>query len=331
MSAEIIEGLKQQFMITVNKLRESTINEITKIQQSRIRYYIKQQIINNLIRTYNNKFYYYNNKLMIEISNVKTEQENQPTAKKTAFLTGINYTGTPNQLNGCINDVETFKNIIIKNGFVEKDITVITDLTAVKADRQNILSNFTSLLKNSSENDLLVFFYSGHGSNIMDTNGDEIDGADECIVPCDLNYILDDELKSIIDLNLPKNATLVCFFDSCHSGTMLDLPYLYSADSNYETCVTNNNDKNTAGNVVMISGCMDEQTSMDSNVSGVWAGAMTSAFSKSVNDPENDTWKSLVQKMNIELKSNGYTQKPQLSMSGTTCNINDKHPFHTSV
>ena len=334
MTTEIIEGLKQQFMIAANKLYTSTINEINKIQQYRINYYIKRRIINNLIRSYNNKINYYYNKLMIDISNVNTEQaipENQPTAKKTAFLTGINYTGTQNQLNGCINDAETFKNRILNNGFVEKDITVITDLTSVKADKPNILSNFTSLLKDSSENDLLVFFYSGHGSNTMDTNGDETDGIDECIVPCDLNFILDDELKSIIDNYLPKNATLVCFFDSCHSGTMLDLPYLYSADSNYETRVTNNTDKNTAGNVVMISGCMDEQTSMDSNVGGVWAGAMTTAFSKSVNDPENDTWKKLVTSMELYLKSNGYTQKPQLSMSGTTCNINDKHPFHTPV
>ena len=51
--------------------------------------------------------------------------------------------------------------------------------------------------------DVLVFYYSGHGSQVRDRNGDELtDGLDEIICPYDMDwdrgtYILDDDLDAI--------------------------------------------------------------------------------------------------------------------------------------
>jgi len=323
------ESLKNDYNNNVRALYLKTIRIINYIKRLRINNSRKRRIINWYVNQYYSNVNKLRRKLNADIAAI-VEMVETPSAIYKACLVGINYTGTQNQLNGCINDAETFKQELIQHGFKDSEINVLTDLTNIKATRQNILSNFTTLLKTAKEGDTIVFCYSGHGTYTMDKTGDETDGNDECIVPCDLNLITDDELKAIIDATLPKGVNLVCFFDSCHSGTMMDLPFSYSADSNYETRVTNNKTTNTSGNVVMISGCLDEQTSMDSNFNGVWAGALTTAFSKSVNEPENDTWKKLITSMELYLNASNYTQKPQLSISGPTSSINDKHPFNTN-
>ena len=62
------------------------------------------------------------------------------------------------------------------------------------------------MVRNSKPGDLLFFHYSGHGSYILDKDGDEIDGCDEMIVSSDMYSITDDELKSIINDNLNNNS-----------------------------------------------------------------------------------------------------------------------------
>ena len=71
-----------------------------------------------------------------------------------------------------------------------------------------------------------MFFYLGHGSQVRDHDGDELDGYDESLLPVDYETegrILDDELNVIIVRPLPRGATLHAIIDSCFSGTFLDL------------------------------------------------------------------------------------------------------------
>lgn len=81
--------------------------------------------------------------------------------------------------------------------------------------------------------------YSGHGSYILDKNNDENTPYDQLIVSCDFNVILDDELKSIIQSNLKNDVTLFCMFDSCFSGSVLDLRYQYMDSLNYDNFTEN--------------------------------------------------------------------------------------------
>lgn len=77
--------------------------------------------------------------------------------------------------------------------------------------------------------DSLVFHYSGHGGQKKDENGDEVDGFDETILPLDYEQegiILDDEINETIVRPLPCGAKLHAIIDACHSGTVLDLPFL---------------------------------------------------------------------------------------------------------
>jgi hypothetical protein len=71
----------------------------------------------------------------------------------------------------------------------------------------------------------------GHGGQTKDLDGDEDDGYDEVIYPVDfrqVGHIVDDEMHAIMVTPLQPGVRLTAIFDSCHSGTALDLPYIYS-------------------------------------------------------------------------------------------------------
>lgn len=77
--------------------------------------------------------------------------------------------------------------------------------------------------------DSLIFHYSGHGSQQLDYNRDEVDGYDEVLWPMDhqmMGTILDDEINSTIVRPLPPGTKLHAIIDACHSGTVLDLPFV---------------------------------------------------------------------------------------------------------
>ncbi|RLV89843.1 Metacaspase-1 [Spathaspora sp. JA1] len=161
-------------------------------------------------------------------------QYSQCNGKKKALLVGINYIGTKQQLNGCINDCNNVKQYLLTQGFKQDDMVMLNDQNnSVRAipTRQNIIDAIQWLVKDAQANDSLVFHYSGHGGQTEDKNGDEIDGYDEVIYPLDFEtagYIDDDTLHQLLVNNLPKGARLTALFDSCHSGSVLDLPYMYS-------------------------------------------------------------------------------------------------------
>lgn len=71
----------------------------------------------------------------------------------------------------------------------------------------------------------------GHGGQTLDLDGDEEDGYDEVIYPVDFRnagHIVDDDMHLIMVRPLLPGVRLTAIFDSCHSGTALDLPFVYS-------------------------------------------------------------------------------------------------------
>jgi hypothetical protein len=286
---------------------------VLNVQKSKFNLKQKQQLINILINKYNISFNYLNIELNKNITNITNFKPNSIIIKnnKKALLIGINYIGTDNELNGCINDVNCINARIINNGF--KNVNIMTDITDIKPTKTNILNALKNLLINSQEGDLLFLLYSGHGSYTLDINNNELTGYDQVIIPCDLKFILDDELKQIIQTNLKKNVTLFAMFDSCFSGSVLDLKYQYLDSLNYDNYTENNKELETLGNVFMISGCTDCQTSADSVFNNKLNGAMTWALLESLNQNSNFTWRELVKNMRQNLKSLGYSQIPQFS------------------
>jgi hypothetical protein len=140
-----------------------------------------------------------------------------------AVLVGINEYERPDipTLQGCVNDVALVR-MLLKQSFdvPNEDIRVVVNQRATKA---NILHRVHAMIQRSQPGDVLVFYYSGHGSQIRDRNGDElVDGLDELICPYDMDwdrqtYILDDDLDEIF-ASLPPDVLLEAFFDCCFWG-----------------------------------------------------------------------------------------------------------------
>ncbi|PRT56019.1 Metacaspase-1 [Wickerhamiella sorbophila] len=162
-------------------------------------------------------------------------QYSNNSGRRKALLIGINYYGSRNQLNGCVNDAHAMASFLSNDhGYRQEDMVVLTDDQRNPRSvptRQNMLDAMRWLVSGAQPNDCLVFHYSGHGGTTPDLDGDEDDGYDEVIYPVDFEVagqIVDDEMHEIMVRPLPPGCRLTAFFDSCHSGTALDLPYVYS-------------------------------------------------------------------------------------------------------
>ncbi|OJJ44362.1 hypothetical protein ASPZODRAFT_71866 [Penicilliopsis zonata CBS 506.65] len=157
------------------------------------------------------------------------------TGRRKALLIGINYIGQPNALKGCINDVARMSNFLHERyGYRREDMVILTDDQQNPMSiptKANILRAMQWLVKDAKPNDSLFCHYSGHGGRTPDLDGDEDDGYDDVIYPVDYRttgHIVDDDMHAIMVRPLQPGVRLTAIFDSCHSGTALDLPYVYS-------------------------------------------------------------------------------------------------------
>ncbi|KAI6107967.1 putative metacaspase [Pisolithus sp. B1] len=164
-------------------------------------------------------------------------QYSQCTGKKRALCIGINYFNQSAQLAGCINDANNLKAFLMSHfGYREENIRVLTDDSPDPRrwpSRRNMLDHMQWLVHDAQPNDSFFFHYSGHGGQTKDLDGDEEDGYDEVIYPADhqiAGHIVDDLMHDIMVRPLPPGCRLTAIFDSCHSGTALDLPYVYSTE-----------------------------------------------------------------------------------------------------
>ncbi|ORX34836.1 caspase domain-domain-containing protein [Kockovaella imperatae] len=168
-------------------------------------------------------------------------QYSQCTGRRKALCIGINYFGSSSQLAGCINDARNVQKFLIERyQYRPEDIVMLTDDAQNPRQiptRANMIQAMQWLVAGAQPNDALFFHYSGHGGQTKDLDGDEDDGYDEVIYPVDFKqsgHIVDDDSDTnrheIMVRPLPPGCRLTAIFDSCHSGSCLDLPYIYSTE-----------------------------------------------------------------------------------------------------
>ena len=249
---------------------------------------------------------------------------------KKAMCVGINnYVGSVNDLQGCVNDANDWDNLLRSFGF---ETEVILDAQATKA---NIINKFDNLVTSAQAGDVIVFTYSGHGTSVMDTSGDEPDGYDEALYVYD-GVLLDDALRASIQ-NLKSGVHLTVISDSCFSGTVTRL--MAESDTRGKTRYVET-DRVPPGTKrvraflaeedmaeVLVSGCADDEYSYDAYINGRWNGAMSANAIDIIEAKPDQTYNEFYDLLRDMLPSREYPQTPQLEGSAVNKRRNLFEPF----
>ena len=136
-----------------------------------------------------------------------------------AVLIGIaDYPGSTNDLSFPDDDVRDFYDLLIEKCLFPPDhVKVLLNASATKKNISDAIAEW--LAGNETENDIVLIYYSGHGTRISSNN--ETDGYDECLAQYDYEIaspITDDEFDEFLDL-LDSDKVIV-IIDSCFSGGM---------------------------------------------------------------------------------------------------------------
>lgn len=272
--------------------------------------------------------------------------------KKKALIVGINYAGTSNALKGCLNDAKNMHAFLEGRGFTE-----IKDVLEKEATTTGIIAGLNWLVSDVAPGDVIVFHYSGHGSQLPSQA--EEDGWEEIICPIDLNWvdkvITDDTLRKIFD-KVPNGVNVTLVLDCCHSGTMLDQsqtlggttevakPLKKEKGSRYlkppakilkklegRKMVEWETSRDVNATALLIAGCHASQTSADAVIDGVAQGAATASLLKATAADSAISYRSLVTNMQQFMVANRFKQIPQLDGSESLYDQKFVEPFSFTI
>ncbi|KAK4788980.1 hypothetical protein SAY86_020299 [Trapa natans] len=240
--------------------------------------------------------------------------------RKRAVICGISYRYSRHELKGCINDAKCMKYLLMnKFNFPQESILMLTEEETDPyriPNKQNMRMALYWLVQGCQPGDSLVFHYSGHGSRQRNYNGDEVDGYDETLCPLDFEtqgMIVDDEINATIVRPLPSGVKLHAIVDSCHSGTVLDLPYLCRMSRSGQYIWEDHRPRSgmwkgtSGGEVISFSGCDDHQTSADTSALSkiTSTGAMTFCFIQAIERGHASTYGSILNSMRATIRNTG--------------------------
>jgi hypothetical protein len=231
-------------------------------------------------------------------------------AKGISLHIGLNavsaaaYGGWSGKLNACEADANDMEALAKSKGFKT------TKLLTKAGTRKRVLAAVKSAATALSSGDIFFLTYSGHGGQLPDMNGDEVDNQDEtwCLYDGEL---VDDDLNLALCGFKPGVRVLV-LSDSCHSGTstraierkahgatfdataqvlrdangvairMMPPAYLlgayYAQKKTYDKVLKRPAPPAPKASVLLISGCQDDQTSADGDFNGLFTGTLKSVW-----------------------------------------------------
>lgn len=256
----------------------------------------------------------------------------RPPARR-ALTVGINYLtlhAGRGRLSGCINASDAIKGVMTTVfGFHPSEVCQLRDdQSDAMPTRMTILHHLRWLVEGAQAGDDFFFHFSGHSGQMKEMAGDEHDGKDPSLLPCDFRTagpITDDELYSILVTQLPRGCRMWILLDCCHSGLALDLSIQVRLSDDGALRVKEKARRATVSgraapeptqaDIIMISGCKDMRASSEmpagSRVPLGAAGAVTFAFNHTVTP--QITCLDLMRGMHAFLRRNGFAHLPKLT------------------
>jgi metacaspase-1 len=199
------------------------------------------------------------------------------------------YGGWSGPLNACEFDANDMTELARSQGFTT------TQLLTKDATRDAVIGEMGKAARALKAGDIFCVTYSGHGGQVPDQNGDESDSMDETWCLFD-GQLIDDETFHALG-KFAAGVRILVLSDSCHSGTSIKARIIsernfdptrppraapdevlsrtyYANKKFYDTIGGNPNLKNArnqvAATAVLISGCQDNQLSLDGPFNGAF-------------------------------------------------------------
>jgi hypothetical protein len=227
-------------------------------------------------------------------------------------------------LKGAVNDLGTLRATLVTTAHL--GIVPVTSgcravgptsvvLTNACAGRTAIIAGWARLAAASVRGDTILFYFSGHGSTVIDATRTQESGSSDTLVPYDARghdrnpEIIDLELKALIDVATAHGVNVVTIFDSCNSGT---------ATRAFTTDIARAIPRGPAmrlpkfavvapgahpGYRVHLSAAADGQTAVERNGHGLFTGAVAAAIA----DDPTATYGDLLTKVKAKLAAEPQT------------------------
>lgn len=214
------------------------------------------------------------------------------------------YAGWEGPLGACEADAEDMRDLAKEQRFESSSLLLTTNAT-----RKAVIDGIVDASKKLAAGDLFFLTYSGHGGQVPDQNGDDPDGQDETWCLFD-GQLIDDELY-VLWSRFKEGVRVLVLSDSCHSGTvtrealaqaanqtMADLKVLahygvkeirprampdaealktYRQNRTFYDALARDLPQQVPtpkASVRLISGCQDNQTSLDGTFNGLFTGVL---------------------------------------------------------
>ena len=206
-------------------------------------------------------------------------------------------------------DADSVVRMLALTGF--KDVVCLKNEKATKA---NIVRAFNALAGRCRLGDVVYIHFSGHGQQVKDANGDEVDDAlDESWIPYDAcvslcakdrgeKHLVDDEIGALLDNVYAKvgdEGRILVVADACHSAssTRYDSSeglVTRGSDKVFQTKVRNDISHHPQ-NWILLSACADKQCNVE--LKNPAMGMLTFAIISLVRNGRTDDNKDFVVKI----------------------------------
>lgn len=201
-------------------------------------------------------------------------------------------------------------------GFPRPNVCVLEDATAT---HEGVEAAFRqALIDRAKPGDLVVFYFAGHGAQVSDQSGDEVDRLDETFVLHDSRVegrgdlrddVVSGWLRTLADRTRGDDgeSNIVVVLDSCHSGTAAkgDLTVRSAPRDHLDA------DENTAGDVAtdrvlppgitQLSAATAKTLAMETEAGGMFTQSLLDVLGPIHREPL--TWSQVARRLEVQLDS----------------------------